>query len=984
MECEWGFLRGMVTLNLKKLALALFLALSVKVSHADQLSLSDFSCGLQTTEDASLIGDGCATDLKNTDQRDGSISTRPGSIKQNGSAIDSSNQPVRFLHQYVDAGNNFWLLEITSNSLYASSNGGVTNTLITSTHGITSSSDFSAVNAFGKVRLTDGATNWILWDGLNVSVSTASPHGKPALYSYERIWTAVGSTLYASAFGSPEDWTDDGLADDDSFSEPIRNADGYSIRAVIEWRGDIYIFKDYSLDRLSTTDGITFSRTPVSNTIGTKQAKSIQVTPTEILFLGPDNFYSYNGVTLAPISKDISDTVSSINQLLTTEQAQVLTTQVDFTGGQSTYTTITQVSGSVLAQNYSQIDGAAGSSSFADGTREAGLLVAGDSLFAQSAISQSLVSGTTVTLFADSPSSRHFAFGINSGYSSEFLLADWLGGVSGVFGEKLYYVSNPISTGSWDTTYVAQKNSDTYFDSVIVLKISTAIPTDFSSAGYSLELQGFTASSATVKLIKSGAVVLSSATISRDFFGAGGDHIDLGLKRTADGVLTVYADGVLIMTVTDTTYSSFPYLVFGYNGTRITNTPTSNVVLGWALGYLPLSATYVSGDFDLAQSNIKRMKLTPTYALSVGSVTYSVYNDSDAIMSTSTVGSFISSQTLSGSSPFLFDTPAVSHLRYSARFEDLTAGISNTVIEQVDLEGVASTGTYLTPPVNVSSMSYWSAVGITQTEYFTGGGSDSGTIAYTVYSDSNTSIDLTNPASYTASQSIVNGQVPAISTGAYVRLGASYTVAAATTARKGLDLVTFNYGSGASFPTPSIYYNNEYFCGVSISSPTINDAILVFDLNRKFTLYDNWQAYSLTQYRQKPYVGRSLSSDIWRVLVPNLYTDNNGAYTSSWTSKEFNFGYPATDKKMNRYYVTGEYRPNQDVSFQYGVNRSTQTTSLAISQGLTQGSFKRIINPVSTTYSLGGTHKFKFINSDSGESFKILSVTLDPRLEAQP
>jgi hypothetical protein len=973
----------------RKLAYLLVVFLGIaSLGHSEQFAITDFSCGLENTQDASLIGDGCASSLKNVNIRTGSIETREGSIKQNDTSITTSSSPLRFTHQFVDNSQNFWLLFVTSNSLYSSSNGGVSNTLITSTYGITSNSDFSAINAFGKARLTDGATNWILWDGSNLSVSTASPKGKTALFYNERIWTSIGSTLYASALSDPEDWTEDELPDDDAFAEPVRSNDGYSIRALIEFRGNLYVFKDYSIDMFSTNDGLTYGRTPISSTVGTKQAKSIQVTPEEIIFLGPDNFYSYNGVSLTPISTGIKTTVDSINQLLTTEQAQLLTTQTDFTGGQSTYTSITQVSGSVLPQNYTATDSSFTGSGY---SLDSSLSAGSGYLAPYAALSVSLTGGSTVTLVSDTVSSRHFAFGLNASYGSDILLADWVLGTSVSFGEKLYYVSNPISTGSWSGVLYTEKVSNTDFDSVVALTISTMIPTSFTSGGYSLVFTSFTASSTTVKLLRDGNVQISSASIPFTFNGSG-EQIQFSLKRLSSGQMYVYArpitegdldETALIMSGLDTTYSNFPYAVFGYNGTGTSYASISATsVLGWTFNYMPLTGKYVSRAFDLTDQDVKRMELIPTYFTSVASVTYSVYHDTDTSISTSSVGTFVSSETLSTT---IFNTPSVRYIRYQVVFEGLVSGFGQrTTLDQVLLDGLASTGTYITPSVNVSSMTYWGPVGITQNEYFTGGGSDPGSIAYTIYTDTDTSINLSNSGSYVASQSVVNGQVPTLSTSSYVRLGASFTVSSPTTSVKAFDAVTFNYGSGVSFPAASVFYNSEYLCAVSIASATLNDQVIVRDENKKWTLYDNINAYSMTLYRQKPYVGRADGSNIFRILVPGVFTDNNAAYTSNWQSKEFNFGFPSTDKTMNRYYVTGEYKANQDVNFIYGVNRSTQTTTVDVNMDTSLGSFRKVISPTSTTTSVGRTHRFKFENTDAGESFTIHSVVVDPRKESNP
>lgn len=940
---------------------------------AQEFTISDFSCGLSTDKDASLIGDGCASDIKNADVRTGSIESRLGSVKQNSSAIQAANGPIRFLHQFPDESGNFWLISVTSNSIYASSNGGVTNTLITSNYGTTSNSDFSAINAYGKVRLTDGTTNWILWDGTTVSVSTASPKSKISCFYNERVWAAVGSELFASAAFDPEDWTDDENTDDDAFSELIRQNDGYPIRACAEFKGDLYVFKDFSIDKFSTVDGLTYTRTPITNVVGTRQPKSIQVTPSELIFLGHDNYYTTNGVSVQPISDDIKLTVDAINQLLASEVSSALFGSADFAGGQSTYTSLSILDGAML-QDYAAGD----DSVFGDnGATYDALAFSLPASFLEPIGEIALTGGTTFTISVDTTSSNHMYFADASVPGS--LAARWNSDASNTFGERIYYISNPVSTGSWSTQFYGDLSSTVYFDSATVIKINTGTPNSFTSAGYSVDVK-FHSSSSTFYLNRDGDVLIASRTLAVDFVGSGANLVTVNLVRTSAGAISarIY-DGVGVdetLSGTDTTYSSFPYLSFAYNGSGFSG--VSFALLGWSPpSVLGPTALYISEPFDLTNTNVKHAWLDPTYALSAGSVTYSVYFDSNTSMSTSTVSSFISSQTLSGT--FTFTTPVARYLRYGALFNAIIADVNraNTSINAINITIISSTGTYLTPPVPLSGVSFWSSIGISDIP-------GDGTISYALYSDSDTVIDLSNASSYLASQSITNGQIATISTGAYARIGASFSINSATTTRPRLYSVTFNYGTGTGLPVTSVYYNSEYYSSVSISSPTINDSIIVWDKNKKWTVYDNWQAYSMSIYRQKPFIGRSLSADIWRVLVPGVYSDADSPFTSYWQSKEFNFGFPTTNKTMNRYYITGAYKQNQDVDFIYGVNRSTNTTTKSIDQDTTLGEWRNIIAPTSTSYSVGTSHRFKFLNDDVGESFKIYSVTTDPRKESQP
>ncbi len=320
--------------------LSIALLCSASIGYAEELApitIRDFSCGMITQQDPTIIGNGCAAFLQNVDVHTGSIETRRGSQRQNTLATDAcsfSGQSRRFVHEFPDPNGNFWLISVSSNSLCSSNDAGVTNTILTSTHGITSASKFHAVNAFGTVLLTDGTTNWIVWDGAIVSVSTASPKGTGAIFWMERIWTHVGSVIHASRFGNAEDWTDEGVDDADYFSENIRLNNGYDIRKVIVFRNVLLVYKDFSIDLITTNDGgLTLTRTSLVDDLGTQHPDSVVIRKNDVIWLGHDNYYSFNGSQINPISEPIKQDVKKIKQLNSFERSQTITTQAGFDAG---------------------------------------------------------------------------------------------------------------------------------------------------------------------------------------------------------------------------------------------------------------------------------------------------------------------------------------------------------------------------------------------------------------------------------------------------------------------------------------------------------------------------------------------------------------------------------------------------------------------------------------------------------------------------
>jgi hypothetical protein len=97
--------------------------------------------------------------------------------------------------------------------------------------------------------------------------------------------------------------------------------------------------------------------------------------------------------------------------------------------------------------------------------------------------------------------------------------------------------------------------------------------------------------------------------------------VDIQVSRTADGVFTLYADGVNKGTVTDTTYSTAAYMIFNGFGSTIGGIYWSGDTT--AIGTTPSSATtVVTYIIDLLSTPTALGLLDRSQALNGGSVTY--------------------------------------------------------------------------------------------------------------------------------------------------------------------------------------------------------------------------------------------------------------------------------------------------------------------------------------------------------------------------
>lgn len=918
------------------LALGLLVAPLFGVAgELEPLTLRDFSAGLATHDDSSVICDECAQDVLNVDVESKSIVKRRGSVKQNSTTLGSlTGYPTRFLHEFADTGGSFWLLSLSSSTLYKSNDGGATNSVLTSTHGVTVNSRFCGVNAFGYARLTDGTTNWILYNGTNVSISTASPKGPTCEFFAERIWTSVGSLLYASANGDPEDWVVDETTDDDSFFAYIRQNDGYSIRAIKRFKSGLLVLKDYSTDLLLLNgDGLTFTVVPVSNRVGTQYPYSVVERENDVIWLAHDGYYSYDGSTIRRISDPIETTFFNIKQLASGSRSYTEDSAASFALGTHSQTSSTIEPGEVQLSTWSDVDTT--SADFAAGT----------------------LVNTTTSSVADAVV---FPVFYNLGFE---------GGTGDVaYG---YDAGNGI-TGETNTG-----RSSLYGARTGTYACRVDLQVD-SSAPY-IPPTTFTYS---VSVLSSTGGVLATTSYVSPTLGSGWAQTSLDLSAYSGQLIKLkFTGGVTpnFYTQNEDTFLSNGSTVTWYHGTFYYTTSASSdtsVALIDDFGGAAIfsTGTFRSATFDSALTNPAWLPSTPTITTNGQTVTLQTESSTDGISWDSPVS------WTSGSAPA---SAQKRYIRATVSFSTSTdaAAVDQPIMTDLTLAARAASGLYLSAAINTGSGTSWNP--------FVGNSdlSEGGSLTFVIYVDTNSSITPSDATTFVSSQTITNGAIPTVTINSFAFVGSTFTITASTQVPALLDF-TLSWNEGSSnFPVWSTYHQGSYISAVAISSDTGNDRMLVYDKNGAWTMY-SFPAYTLARYRNKPYFGSNLQGDIVRFQADGIYNDYDGsAINSYWVSKDFDFGYPLTDKTITRYYVTANYRALSDCVFEWGVNRGTLTSESPmglLDLDLTSGFFRKSIVPSSLTYKRGITHRFKVSDSDLSDQFDILSITIRPDLETAP
>lgn len=914
-------------LRFNLLSILIFSGASAFGVELEPKTVRDFSAGLITDQDSTLIPDGAAQDLENVDVDSGSIEKRRGSIKANSSTLGSySSQAVRFIHEYTDSSNNIWMITITSASIYGSKDGGTTNQLITSTHGFTTTSLIRAVNAFGSVWIVDGSTNAISWNGTSVTVQSNVPRGTVIAFWGGRLWVAgvssTPSTLYGSKIADGTDWTQDSGLDSDAFSALVRNQDGYKIRAIAPFGRDLLVFKDRSIDRVVVlSDGQTYQLLPVTSHIGTAYPETITLTDNAIVWLAHDGIYSYNGSTIRQISKPIQPELIGLPQLSAASRSYTETTQANFQLGTSSGVSSSITPDSVVLSTWTDTDTTADDFSLGTLTN----------------VTTSTVSGTVYLSTSDTNvTNNSFESGFASGWAAS--------GCSDPSTCSDLAITGVVN-GSYSMQLQANTNTSTL--NALYLKI---LDNSGSEIGSSSDLKG--------SLVDNTSVQLSVSLLSYR-----GRYIKLRFYASY-GSGNLYFDSSSSFLCSGETVTFYAYKrVFGSQ---------NNLFFDYVLhGQSSItSGSFLSSTFDTSFSSPAWTPTTTTTTANGHTISWQTQSSDDG-------SSFeaLSSWT-AGSSP---TSSKKRYIRYKASFTASTSGTALPFISDVSLSARQSFGRYVSSHITLSGITSWGV-------FSENSSSDGGTITYSIYTDTDTTMPLVNMelTQFVSSQTITTGNTPTISTNTYAVIMSSFAVSSSTQNPQMNDFtVGWGEGNTSLFPT-SLFFEQKYYLAVAVNDSSHNDTIFVYDQNGAWTKYTGLPVYRFGTYRNRMYFGANNDGYIVRMQIDDRYRDyNDSAISAFWIGKDQDLGYPITTKSLLRYYLTAEYTADSTLTASYGVDRGS-LTSVTYDLDSTSGFFRQTIKPSSLTYGEGIQHRFKVSNSVIDEYFKILSVTGRWNLNTNP
>lgn len=261
---------------------------------------NNFSGGINTGFPAVSIADNQSTDEVGWDTDQFPVRA----VRKGRTSYGTSGGGVTYL--LANYGNTHLVRAVGTALQYNST--GTTWTAITGTF---TAADWDYTNFNDKLILTNGTDEVKVWNGSALSDLNAAdaPQGKYITNDTNRVWIALGDTLYWSAFLDETDWT----TAEDSGSVQYYTPRGGDITAIKRYYDRITLFKKDSMAEIQGRSFFNFQLVEISNDIGCVSFKTLVEVGDTLFWLGQNDVYAYSGGKPRPIGQRIRSYLNDIN-----------------------------------------------------------------------------------------------------------------------------------------------------------------------------------------------------------------------------------------------------------------------------------------------------------------------------------------------------------------------------------------------------------------------------------------------------------------------------------------------------------------------------------------------------------------------------------------------------------------------------------------------------------------------------------------------
>jgi len=172
--------------------------------------------------------------------------------------------------------------------------------------------------------------------------------------------------------------------------------------------------------------------------------------------------------------------------------------------------------------------------------------------------------------------------------------------------------------------------------------------------------------------------------------------------------------------------------------------------------------------------------------------------------------------------------------------------------------------------------------------------------------------------------SVTNGGAINSTTGNYIQVIASFTRTDATVVPKLDDFNITYYQTNGNNPQ-AIAYKDAYYLSVSTGdNSTINNVILKFDKNMKWTIFNNLNMGSACLFRSDLMMGSGQNAGmIHKLDVSGIYADSGNAYQSYITTKILDLGSPIQQKQFFSRWINAKNSGDWSIYYDYRLDGST-------------------------------------------------------------
>jgi len=939
------------------LVLALTCPVFAQSNEALQLKYVPAFGGINNFNDSSRIDNIDAKDARNVITDAGWLEKRTGT-REIGIVVPG--YITEYIKEYIAPSRTRYMIAHTSDTIWQSDFSSTFTVVST----IAENSKIDSLTAFGRHYISDGSTVPWYW---NTTSSQTVPTMPPCFlmeFADDRLYcantTANPSTLYASRYADPSDWTlttADPMPDDDPMSWNFYNNDGDIILCLRKTPWGVVLGKGYSMHILKGTGNDTYHKRIIATDIGCADDRSMQMVRGKLHWLSFDGVYQWDGTNPPKdISWEITSTIDEIRQLNSQLDSWKLTSAADWAlgtitdNGDTPSWDITTQPGDVSLSSWTDMDNSI--ADFEEGT------FSRTTTTADGSVVLNWEDNVVVDAFADGNYNANptwTAVG-DAGWSVVSQVLQYYNAAANKTG-YLWLSTDTLSHGKWGIDLTGTSGGSSQNTKMRFYFISSTVD-PATTDGYALELYPIQPTLGTIYLYRVDSGVRTTlATATNVSLSCSG----ISINRNTNGYFNISACGSTL-TSTDTTHS--PYTPS--KGLILQAVGASNYAAKHQVDNIKTPANYISSGSHTSPIMDNGMFYATGGPLTVSSIT-----TTDAKLfhyikqSSSAYGVWTD---WSASSDTLQIATTQQWWQRQDRFYNYGISTVTPVLQSVEMSAV-STGTYYLPLKYVTTdITSWMITS------FENSASRSGLVSYYVRSATWPYVFTAAAPAWTA---FTNNTIPSISTAAYYNFRIISDGVGSSSDTYVLKSMSSYWKEGESRPVSSLAIDDAYHLRVNTSLDTAESNLeLVYQTNDKWTIFDGQLFSSMAMFDRYPVAAEATTdSKLLRLYDEGVYSDNGQAIDAWWISKDFIFDLPNQRKIIRRFYMESQPDYSGTMTLGYAVNKSTThtTTTVTISSDTV---FNAPIEDMFDGYIKDKYVNFKFRNAVDNEFLKVNGYSL--------